>query len=339
VVGSTHITKPELRHEIRIEVRAIELGSESCTGGSQGSEDCADKKGAVPPVGTAASTATVVEPVVAYLVADAQLHGTARRLSVVVTHDEIKARITTEVQRLYGGNQAEYRADLKKHGQNAADVERQVKFTLVQRKIDATLRRQVRITPADVLAYYTTHRQVFETDAATRRVDYVLLPSRAAATRARVAIASGKTFAAVASGALDDSSLHEPFVATAGNVDRAFLVSAFSLPTTTLSPLVPVDRAYAAALLEGKCKPTCYFIIRPTADVIEGGTPEPFASVRAEIKSRLLSILRLRHVRAVIGKLEKEQKRLTRYAPGYAPRKTSPPSTGVPDTDETTAPT
>jgi hypothetical protein len=176
----------------------------------------------------------------------------------------------TDFQQLYGGDEARYHADLKAHALTETDVEQQVALTLLEGGIDTKLKRQVRVTPEDVLDYYKTHKPVYETAAATRQVDYVLERSKSA---------------------------------------------------------------------EGKCKPTCYFIIRPTANLIRGGTEKSFASVRAHIKSQLLSDLRLRHVQTVIARLEKKEQKLTRYAAGYAPLRTTTPSTGVPDTNETTAPT
>ncbi len=341
VVGSSHITKAELEHQITLEVRAIELGGESCTGGSQGQEDCADKKGTVPPVGTAAYKTTIVEPVVTYLVVDAQLRAIGKKLSVVVTPDQVHAEIAKNVQQLYAGDKAKYRADLKRYRLTGADVEQQVELTLLEQRIDAKLKAQVTVTPEDVRAYYDTHTQLYEDSASTRRVDYVLEPSKAAATRARAAIASGRSFADVAGGAIDDSSRHEPFVATDdGQIDAAFAASAFTLPTNTLSRPVRLDKTYLKSqpTLKGRCKPACYFVIRPIADTIKGGTQKSFASVRAEIATQLRSTLPLRHAQLVIARLEKEQNTLTRYAPGYAPARARTPSTGVPDTAETTTP-
>ena len=153
VVGSTHITKAELEHQITLEVRAIELGGESCTGGSQGQEDCADKKGTVPPVGTAAYKTTIVEPVVTYLVVDAQLRDIGKKLSVVVTADQVHAEIAKNVQQLYGGDEAKYRADLKRYRLTDADVEQQVELTLLEQRIDAKLKAQVKVTPEEVRTY------------------------------------------------------------------------------------------------------------------------------------------------------------------------------------------
>ncbi len=41
--ASTHITKQELDHQIKLEVQAMKVGSQSCTGGSQGQENCKNK--------------------------------------------------------------------------------------------------------------------------------------------------------------------------------------------------------------------------------------------------------------------------------------------------------
>lgn len=339
VVGGTHITKAQVAHQIKLDVRAIELGGESCTGGSQGQENCSDKRGTVPPVGTEAYRTAIVQPVVTYLVLDAQLHAIGRNLSITVTPRQVQAAIAKNIQRLYAGDTAKYRADQARYRLTDADVRQQVELSLLEQHISAKLKSQVTVTPQDVEAYYGAHKADYEVAADTRAVAYVLEPSRAAAARARAAIAGGTSFADLASGALDDSSLHAPFVAIRGQVDQAFAAAAFGLPTNTLSPPVRVEQAYIRSQpsLKGKCKPTCYFVIRPTGDTVKAGSQKPFAAVRAQITTQLRSMLPLRHVQVVIGRLEKQQNKLTRYAHGYAPRKPHIPSTGVPDT-ETTAP-
>jgi PPIC-type PPIASE domain/SurA-like N-terminal domain len=339
VVGQTHITKAQLRHQVALEVRAMRLGQESCTGGSEGQEDCSDKKEPVPATDTPEYRTTVVDPVINYLVTDAQLHDIARQLGVVVTKAQIQAQVTAQIQQIYGGNMTKYRADLTRFHLTDADVDEQVEFTLVERGIDGKLRRQVHVTPAEVQAYFQAHRNLYETDTATRLVDYVLEPSRAAAKRARARLAAGRSFAEVAGGAIDSSARHEPFVATAGQLEKNFQKAAFSLRTNALSALVPVDRRYMRSLLKGKCKPACFFVIRPTAATIKGGTEKPFGEVQAQIKTQLLSLLRLRHVQAVIAVYEKQQDAKTRYAAGYKPAPVTTPSTGVPDSDDETAPT
>ncbi len=339
VVGTTHITKQELDHQIKLEVQAMKVGSESCTGGSQGQEDCKNKTQKVPAVGTSAYTTTIVQPVVAYLVTQAQVENIAKQLKVDVTPAQIQSQVKQAISQYYGGNKTKYAADLKKYDLTEKDVEEQFKLTLLEQNIENKLKAQVTVTPKEMRQYYDTHQSLYETTAATRKVDYVLLPSKALAEKAHTALASGKGFADVAEGAIDDSSLHEPFVATEGQIDKAFQTVAFGLKTNQLSALVPVDKAYASTSLKGKCKPDCYFVIRPTANVVKGGAKKSYASVAATIQQTLLQSRQSAHLQAVVNKLEAEQKKITRYAAGYKPPKTTTPATGVPDTGETTAPT
>jgi hypothetical protein len=181
----------------------------------------------------------------------------------------------------------------------------------------------VHVPASAVRAYYEAHKQIYETAAATRTVDYVLVANRAAALRAHRALAAGKSLTAASHGAISSSAQHEPFVATKGQLDAPFQRAAFGLPTHALSGLVPVDRAYAHSVLKGKCAPTCYFVIRPTGAIVKGGTLQSFASVEAQIHTQLLDALRTQHERDVIARFEKRENRVTKYAAGYAP-----PTTG-----------
>jgi parvulin-like peptidyl-prolyl isomerase len=311
VVGQTHITKSELDHQIQIQVNAMKV-----------------KKQKVPAVGTATYTSSIVQPTLAYLVTNAQVHNIAKELKVTVTPKQIHDQITKAIQQFYGGSQAKYQADLKRYHLTQADIDANFELQLLETKIETKVRNQVKVTTKDAQDYYNSHKSLYTTGSDTRKVDYVLLPSKALADKALASLKAGKSFGAVSSGAIDDSSLHEPFVATKGQIDKAFQDAAFSLRTNQLSGLVTVDKAYAdSPQLKGKCKPTCYFIIRPLADTVKGGQQKSFASVESQIKSQLLQSRQQTHESKVIGALEKAQKKITKYAPGYAPPKTSVPST------------
>src|SRR5437667_12860463 len=74
VVGTHHITKHDLDHQIQLALATMAV-----------------KKQKIPKVGTAAYTTAVVQPVVAYLVTDAQVHNIAQTLGVVVTPQQVQA--------------------------------------------------------------------------------------------------------------------------------------------------------------------------------------------------------------------------------------------------------
>ena len=311
VVGQNHITKQQLDHQITLELAAMAV-----------------KKQKIPKVGTTSYTSTVVQPVLAYLVQDAQVHDIAKQLSVDVTPKEIQSEVDKAIKQYYGGDQAKYQADLKKYKLTDADIAQQFELTLLEQKIEAKLKGQVKVTDKDVEDYYKSHQQLYESSADSRTVDYVLLPDKAAAVKAHSELASGKSFADVATGAIDDSAAHEPFTFSKGGGDVAFQNATFSLKTNELSGLVPVDKAYTQSSLAGKCQPTCYFVIRPTGDIVKAGTKKSFASVKDQIRTQLLQSRQSSHIASVVKQLEGQQKKVTQYAPGYAPPKTSTPSTG-----------
>jgi len=60
---------------------------------------------------------------------------------------------------------------------------------------------------------------------------------------------------------------------------------------------------------------------------VKAGTKKSFASVEDQIRTQLLQTRQSAHISSVVKKLEAQQKKLTKYAPGYAPPKTSTPST------------
>lgn len=312
VVGQNHITKQDLDHQITLELAAMKV-----------------KQQKIPKVGTSTYTSTVVQPVLAYLVQNAQVHDIAKQLSVTVTPKQIQDQISKAVQQYYGGDQTKYHADLKKYKLTDQDIADQFELTLLEQKIEAKLRDQVKVTDKDVEDYYKSHQQLYETSADSRTVDYVLLPNKAAAVKAHAALASGKSFADVANGAIDDSASHEPFTFSKGGGDKAFEDATFSLKTNELSGLVPVDKAYTQSSLAGKCQPTCYFVIRPTGDIQKAGTKKSFAEVKDQIRTQLLQTRQQAHIQSVVKKLEAQQKKVTKYAPGYAPPKTSTPSAGT----------
>ena len=239
VVGQTHITKSELDHQIQLQIAALNV-----------------KKQKVPAVGTSAYTSTIVQPTLTYLVTDAQVHNIATQLKVTVSSGDIQTAITKAIQQFYGGDKSKYDADLKRYHLTQADVNSNFELQLLEQKIETKVKNQVTVTTKDAQNYYNSHKSLYATAADSRTVDYVLLPSKTLADKALATLKSGKGFSAVATGAIDDSSLHEPFVATKGQIDKAFQDAAFSLSTNQLSGLVPVDKAYATSSLKGKCKPT-----------------------------------------------------------------------------------
>src|SRR6266516_1113745 len=120
VVGTHHITKHDLDHQIQLALATMTA-----------------KKQKIPKVGTAAYTAAVVQPEVAYLVTNAQVHNIAQTLGVVVTPKQVQAQVKKALAQFYGGSQAKYNADLQKYKLTDQDVQQQFELTLLEQKIEA----------------------------------------------------------------------------------------------------------------------------------------------------------------------------------------------------------
>jgi foldase protein PrsA len=306
VVGSTHITKAELDHWITLRIKGMTIQNQT-----------------PPKPGTTDYTTNVVQPVLQHLVQEAQVRNMAAELHVTVTPTDLDKAIKNAVDQNYGGDETKLQADLKKYGLTTQDLRYEFGTTLYENKITDKLTSEVKVTDQDVQDYYDKNKAAYKTGSDTRVVDYALFPDKASAQKALDKLAGGASFKDVSAGTIDTSATHEPFTAQKGQVDKAFEQSAFTLPTNQLSPLVKVDKAYATSSLGGKCQPDCYFLIRPTADVVKGGTQQSFDEVKGQIRTQLLSTRKQSHVTSVIRRLENEQKKLTKYATGYAPPATS----------------
>jgi foldase protein PrsA len=306
VVGPIHITKSQLDHAITLRVKAMEL-----------------QKQTPPKVGTTDYTSTVVQPTLQHLVQGAEVRNIAAALNVNATPAEVDKAIKDSVTQYYSGDPAKFQDDVDRYGLSDADLHYEFQTSVLETQITDKLTNSVKVTDKDVQDYYDQNKAAYKTTSDSRVVDYALYPDKASAQAALKKLAGGAGFSDVSAGTIDTSANHEPFTAQKGQIDKAFESSAFTLPTNQLSPLVKVDKAYAASNLGGKCQPDCYFLIRPTADVVKAGTQQSFDSVKDQIRTQLLSTRKQAHVTSVLRKLEAAQKKATAYASGYTP----PPTT------------
>ena len=308
VVAGTHITKSQLDHAITLRVKGMEA-----------------QKQTPPKVGTTDYTTNVVQPTLQHLVQGAEVRNIATALHVTASAADVDKAIQASVTQYYSGDKSKFQADVDRYGLTDADLKYEFETSVLETKITNKLTDEVKVTDKDVQDYYDQNKASFKTTSDSRVVDYALFPDKASAQAAQEKLAGGADFADVSAGTIDTSANHEPFTAQKGQIDKAFEEAAFTLPTNQLSPLVKVDKAYATSNLGGKCQPDCYFLIRPTADVVKGGTQQSFDQVEAQIRTQLLSTQKQAHVTSVLRKLEATQKKATKYATGYAP----PPTTSA----------
>lgn len=310
LVDGTLITKSQLDHRIVIETAAAKL---------QGH--------ALPKVGTSAYTTEVIQGTVAQLVFEAEVKNVARKLGVTVTPADVQKQLASIIKTEFGGSQSKFDSYVKSVKLTTADVNDEVATNLYEHKIENKLTSQVKVSAAEVQAYYSRN-----------------LPSFTIA--------------------IDASSLHgtKPFSAslTPGMLETNFQKAVRTLTTGELSQPVAVSKAYMQSQLAGKCQPQCYFLIKPTGPAtgkagkqtrpvlyillrdlataqkarteLAGGKswklvaeePSPLAQVSSEIRSTLLGQRRQRYFTSRWKALKKAEDKLVVYAPAYRPPSLAP---------------
>jgi foldase protein PrsA len=311
VVGDIHITRDQLDHQIQLRLNAAKVDNAQ-----------------LPKIGTDDYKNQVIIPIVQRLVTNAEIQNIAKGLDVSVSDADIQKKLDEAVKREFKTDTKKYQDYLKKYGITEDDLKEQViRPSLLQTKIQEKLKEQYKITDAQVQAYFDDHKAEFITPD-SREVHYVIVKNKADATAARAQIAGGTAWGKVYKQYSLDYSPGTPaaqlgkFKAQKGQTETNFGTAVFgaSLKTGELSPLVEVSQQYATSSLPGKCKPTCYFVIRPDADIVKGKT-QTFDEVKAQVKQTLEQSVQAEKITKRIQQLAEEQKKQVRYAKGFAPPK------------------
>jgi SurA N-terminal domain/PPIC-type PPIASE domain len=308
IVGDRTITVAQLDRQIELRVRAAKI-----------------QKQQLPKSGTQAYREQVVQPLVDRLVFNAQVENIAKNLDITVSDDEIQKAIDDAVKQNYGGSRDAFEKDVKKYGFTDEEVAQLlVRPSLLSKKIQEKVQSEEKITDADVKAYYDTHKKDFVTQD-SRVVDFLLVGSRQDAIDARAALstpgAKWQTVAKKYAIPPGPPSTGGKFTATnqPGALEENFRKEVFGdLQTGVLSALVPVSDSYQKSSLQGKCKPDCFFLIKPLAGVTKG-KQQSFSDVEAQIRSQLEQTQVQQNVQKRMQKLLDAQKKLTHYAPAYKP--------------------
>lgn len=317
VVGNRHITQEELDRDIAFKIHAAKVDKQP-----------------VPKQGTADYRTQIIDPVVQRLVIEAQVENIAEELKVTVTDSDVQKALDQAIQTQAGGDKSKYTDFLKKYGLTDQEYKDQfIRPSLLQTKVQEKVKAEFPITDAQVKDYFDSHKAQFITPD-TRKVNYVIVKSRADALAAHTAIEGGQKWGDVYKKYSLDYQPGTPaaqlgqFSASKGQTETNFGNAVFGgdLATGELSGLIEVSKAYADQNLPGKCKPTCYFVVRPDSDIVKGSA-QTLDQAKATIESTLASQVQAPKIAKRIQQLVDEQKKITHYADAYKPPAPTNPST------------
>ena len=315
VVGDRTITVDQLNRQIELAKKTAEVNGQK-----------------IPEVGTKEYHDSLVAPIVDRMVLNAQIENIAAELGIKVSDDEIQKALDDAIKQSFNGSQDKYQAYIKKYGLTDEEVrEFLVRPSVVQKKVQDKLTGDQKISDADVQKYYDAHKAQYSTPD-TRDVQFILTGSRSDALAAEAALSNGDDWDKVAKKYAippGPPSTGGDFTATKGQVETNFGNAVFGdLGTGDTSGLIPVSKEYETSNLSGKCKPDCFFIVKPKADVKPGGQ-QSFDDVKAQIKQTLEQTQVLDKARAKFNALLTAQKKLTHYNPSYKPAATTASSGGA----------
>jgi foldase protein PrsA len=218
---------------------------------------------------------TLQDQAVQYLVQRAEFGQKGSDLGVTVTDKQIAARLAQIKKQYFGGNDKRYRQQLAAQGLTETQVKEDIKAQLVSEGIFKKVTTGVKVSDADVKAYYTSHQSQYGTPE-SRDVRHILVNSKTLADSLYAQLKGGADFAALAKKYSKDpgsAAQGGKLTVSRGQTVPPFDKVAFSLKTGAMSP--PVKTQYG------------YHIIQALSPVRKA-KKTPLSQVKESIRQQLL---------------------------------------------------
>jgi parvulin-like peptidyl-prolyl isomerase len=263
-----------------------------------------------PPKAGTTAYKQVQDRVMAFLVQLDELTQKGTDLGVTVTDKQVEAQIDKVRKQYFGGNETKFEKGLASQGLTLDIYRLEWRSQLLSQAIYSKVTKNVKVTPAQVQAYYNTHRSSY-TQAASRDVRHILVNSKSLADQLETQLKGGADFAKLAKKYSKDPSsakLGGKLTITKGETVPPFDKEAFALKTGATSP--PVHTQYG------------WHIIQALSDVKPAKTT-PLASVRQSIESTLLQQKKSDTMNKWLDQVKKDFSKNVVYAAGYTPSATT----------------
>ena len=301
VVDGTHISQSEVDHQLQETACRYKL-----------------QKKALPKAGSTDYQA-LQQQIVQVLVQRVQLDQQAPSLKVSVSDKQVEDQLTNIKKQYFQGKsesdrEKAYRAELKKQCLTDAEVHDQIRAGLLSDGIRKKLIAGVTVKPAEVRAYYESHRQTYTTPQ-TRVVSHILVKNKALADRLYAQLQGGADFATLAKRySLDPGSKANGgrLTITRGQTVPQFDKVAFELRTGQLSK--PVHTQYGWHIIHADKPATPH-------------RSQPFSQVQSAIQQQLLQERQNAALQQWLDGLKKQYAGKISYAAGLAPPATTAAAT------------
>ena len=237
-----------------------------------------------------------------YLIKAYWYQATAHKLGINVTNAQVQKALT-QAKKGQFSTDAQFATFLKSTGQTLADVTYRIKIEQIYNKLLA--KHPTKVTSAQVQNYYNTHKSQFGTPE-TRDMKIVLAKTADEANKAKAAIQSGQSWAAVAKKySIDPTTKNKGGVltnVTKGQQDAALSNAAFSASVNKL--IGPVKGQFG------------YYVVEVTK--INPATQKSLAQSSALINKTLTSQSETNAANAVVNEAKKDWQAKTKCRSTYA---------------------
>jgi parvulin-like peptidyl-prolyl isomerase len=242
------------------------------------------------------------------LVQQAQWEQAGADMGVKVSDQEVDTRLAALKQQYFKGDEEKYKTALEKQGLTEESLRDQVRAKLLSDKLYKAITDKVKVTDADVKAYYDAHRAQFM-QPESREVQHILVKTQSLADDIYAQLKNGADFAKLAKKYSQDPGSKDKggkFTAYKGKTVKPFDRFVFSAKVGELSH--PIKTSFG------------WHVIKVLSDT-KPAAPQPLADAKDQISGTLLKQKQDQALKDFVKGAE--SKYPVTYATGYAP----PPTT------------
>jgi parvulin-like peptidyl-prolyl isomerase len=264
---------------------------------------------------------TLKNQAVSFLVQREQFEQQAAELDVEVTDKQVEERLEQIKKQYFSGDSKKYEEQLKDQGLSDRQVRADIRAQLVSEKIFNAVTKDVKVSDADVQAYYEKNEEQFSTPE-SREVRHILVKTKALAEQLAAQLRAGADFAALAKKHSTDTGSKESggkLTITRGQTVAPFDKQAFALAKNEVS--APVKTEFG------------FHLIEPLSEV-KKASKAPLKEVRDSIRQQLLQTKKNEAMTEWVDELKKEYDDKVSYATGFTPPPAATGTTTQPSTGE-----
>jgi foldase protein PrsA len=242
------------------------------------------------------------------LVQQAQWEQAGAEMGVTVSDKEVDTQLAAYKQQFFKGDEEKFKAELAKQGVTEESVRNRIRAKLLTDKLYNAILNKVKVTDADIKAYYDSHKAQF-VQPESRDVAHILVKKKALADEIYAKLKSGSDFAQLAKKYTQDTASKDDggkFTAYKGKTVKPFDDFVFSAKMAELSH--PIKTQFG------------WHVIKVLSDTKPAG-PQPLAEAKDSISATLLKQKQDQALKDWVK--DAAAKYPATYATGYAP----PPTT------------